>query len=58
MNNDEYLRLMKQAIDESIKEDEKIQQFLVWLHEKTASLCSPYQESALRAFYCDVVERT
>lgn len=56
MNNDEYLRLMKQEIDESIKEDEKIQQFLVWLHEKTASLCSPYQEAALRAFYCDVVE--
>ncbi len=58
MNNDEYLRSMKQAIDESIKEDEKIQQFLVWLHEKTASLGSPYQESALRAFYCDVVEGT
>lgn len=56
MNNDEYLRLMKQEIDESIKEDEKIQQFLVWLHEKTASLGSHYQEAALRAFYCDVVE--
>jgi hypothetical protein len=56
MNNDEYLRYMKQEIDESIKEDEKIQHFLVWLHEKTASLCSPYQEAALRAFYCDVVE--
>lgn len=56
MNNDEYLRWMKQEIDESIKEDKKIQQFLVWLHEKTASLCSPYQEAALRAFYCDVVE--
>ncbi|HAX76384.1 MAG TPA: hypothetical protein DCY88_11220 [Cyanobacteria bacterium UBA11372] len=58
MNNDEYLLSMKQAIDESIKEDEKIQQFLVWLHQKTASLCSPYQEAALRAFYCDVVEGT
>lgn len=56
MNNDEYLRLMKQAIDESVKENEKVQQYLVWLHEKTASLGSPYQESALRAFYCDVVE--
>lgn len=56
MNKDEYLRWMKQTIDESIKEDQRIQQFLVWLHEKTASLCSPYQEAALRAFYCDVVE--
>jgi len=56
MNNDEYLRSMKQAIDGSIKENENIQQFLVWLHEKTASLGSPYQESALRAFYCDIVE--
>lgn len=58
MNNDEYLRLMKQAIDESIKENDKIQQFLVWLHEKTASLGSHYQEAALRAFYCVVVEKT
>lgn len=56
MNKDEYLRSMKQAIDDSVKENEKIQQFLVWLHEKTASLGSPYQESALRAFYCEVVE--
>ncbi|NJK70459.1 MAG: hypothetical protein HC789_13035 [Microcoleus sp. CSU_2_2] len=56
MNNDKYLRSMKQAIDESIKEDDKIQQFLVWLHEKTASLGSHYQEAALRAFYCDLVE--
>jgi hypothetical protein len=49
---------MKQKNDESIKENEKIQQFLVWLHEKTTSLGSHYQESALRAFYCDVVART
>jgi hypothetical protein len=34
----------------------KFKSYLVWLHEKTASLCSPYQEAALRAFYCDVVE--
>lgn len=58
MNKNEYLRTMKQAIDESIKEDGKIQQFLVWLHEKTTSLSSHYQESALRAFYCDIVEGT
>lgn len=56
MNNDDYLGCIKQEIYQSIKEDEKIQQFLVWLHEKTASLCSPYQEAALRAFYCDLVE--
>lgn len=58
MNKDEYLRSMKQALDESIKEDKGIQQFLIWLHEKTASLGSHYHESALRAFYCDVVEGT
>ncbi|MBD1838909.1 hypothetical protein [Coleofasciculus sp. FACHB-501] len=55
MNKDEYLQWMKQAVDNSVKEHEKIQQFLVWLHEKTASLGSYYQESALRAFYCTVV---
>jgi hypothetical protein len=58
MNNDGYLRSMKQAIDESIKEDKKIQQFLLGLHKKTTSLGFPYQESALRAFYCAVVEGT
>ena len=57
MNLDEYLQAMKQAIDESVKDDEKIQELLVWLHEKTASLASPYQESALRAFYCVVVTK-
>jgi hypothetical protein len=56
MNNNEYLLLMKQAIDNSVKKDDKIQDYLVWLHEKTQSLGSHYQESALRAFYCDVVE--
>jgi len=56
MNKDECMRLMKQKFDESIKEEEKLQQFLVWLHKKTASLGSHYQEAALRAFYCDVVE--
>jgi len=56
MNKDEYVRSMKQAIDDSVKENEQIQQFLVWLHKKTASLGSHYQESALRYFYCDVVE--
>ncbi|MEX0272560.1 hypothetical protein AB3R30_25955 [Leptolyngbyaceae cyanobacterium UHCC 1019] len=57
MNIDEYLQAMKQEIDESVKDDEKIQEFLVWLHEKTASLASPYQESAVRAFYCVVVSK-
>ena len=56
MNNDEFLQVMKQENDEAIKDDEKIQQFLVWLYEKTTSLASPYQEAALRYFYCDVVE--
>ncbi len=58
MNKDEYVRSMKQALDESIKEDNGIQKFLVWLYEKTTSLGSHYQESALRAFYCDIVEGT
>jgi len=58
MNNNEYILLMKQTIDGSVKEDKKIQEFLVWLHEKTSSLKSPYQESALRAFYCDAIEGT
>lgn len=56
MNLDEYLQAMKQAIDESVKDDEKIQELLVWLHEKTTSLASPHQESAVRAFYCNLIE--
>ena len=58
MNNNEYLLLMKQAIDNSVKQSNEIQDYLVWLHEKTQSLGSHYQESALRAFYCEVVEGT
>ena len=34
MNNDEFLQVMKQENDEAIKDDEKIQQFLVWLYEE------------------------
>ena len=56
MNNNEYVLLMKQTIDDSVKEDKKIQDFLVWVYEKTSSLGTPYQESALRAFYCDAIE--
>lgn len=56
MNNNEYVLLMKQTIDDSVRGDKKIQKFLTWLYKKTSSLKSSYQESALRAFYCDVVE--
>mgnify|MGYP001797253483 CR=1 FL=1 len=49
---DNLLLTTKQQIDELVKDDENIQQFLVWAERKTASVdVSPYKPAAVRAFY-------
>jgi predicted NACHT family NTPase len=55
---DDLLRLMKQQIDGLLAEDEKSQQFLVWVYkkakavyEKAKAVDAPYKLEAIRAFY-------
>jgi predicted NACHT family NTPase len=50
-NADEYLGLIKQQIDALAAKDEKLQQFLTWLHQKSSSVSAPYKTVAIRTFY-------
>jgi predicted NACHT family NTPase len=48
---DYLLRLMKQRTDELVATDEKLQQFLMWVNEKSLSVKVPYRLLSVRAFY-------
>ncbi|MEO1209487.1 MAG: NACHT domain-containing protein [Cyanobacteria bacterium J06638_20] len=48
---DRLLRLIKQAIDQSMTQEHVIQTFLGWLLQKSNSLQSNYKPKAIRAFY-------
>jgi predicted NACHT family NTPase len=48
---DYLLRLMKQRTDALMASDEKLQQFLMWVNEKSLSVKVPYKPAAVRAFY-------
>lgn len=48
---DYLLQLMKNQIDELVADDEKVQEFLRWVKEKSASVNVPYKAAAVRAFY-------
>jgi hypothetical protein len=48
---DYLLRLMKQQTDALVAKDEKLQQFLMWVKEKSLSVDLPYKPAAVRAFY-------
>jgi hypothetical protein len=48
---DYLLQLMKQQTDALVAKDEKLQQFLMWVSEKSLSLELPYKPAAVRAFY-------
>ncbi|HCF29418.1 MAG TPA: histidine kinase [Cyanobacteria bacterium UBA11049] len=50
-NADTLMQLMQQHSDGLMAVDEKLQQFLVWLHQKSFSVKAPYKEAAIRAFY-------
>ncbi|MEH2079642.1 MAG: NACHT domain-containing NTPase [Nostoc sp.] len=48
---DDLLRLMKQKIDAIVEADEKLQQFLWRVHQKSLSVKSIHKPAAVRAFY-------
>ena len=48
---DYLLRLMKQRTDALVASDEKLQQFLMWVNEKSLSVEVPYKPAAVRIFY-------
>ena len=48
---DDLLLLMKQQVDGLVAEDEQLQQFLVWVRNKSISVNEPYKPAAIRAFY-------
>jgi predicted NACHT family NTPase len=48
---DDLLLMMKKQIDRHIADDEKLQQFLTWINEKSCSVETRYKPAAVRAFY-------
>jgi hypothetical protein len=48
---DEIIQTMKNQIDTLVAGDEKIQNYLIWLHQKTNSVSIGYKTAAVRAFY-------
>jgi predicted NACHT family NTPase/transcriptional regulator with XRE-family HTH domain len=48
------LMLMKQQVDRFIAEDEKLQQFLSWVNQKSLSLQLAYKPALLRSFFLNV----
>jgi len=53
-NADDLLRLIKQTIDRTLPEDEKLQEFLRWVNQKSDFTEAPYKPSSIRDFYCEV----
>ncbi len=48
---DDLLQLMKQEIDRLVARDEKLQQFLSWVNQKSRSVDVSYQPVPVRAFF-------
>ncbi|MBD1826883.1 NACHT domain-containing NTPase [Microcoleus vaginatus GB1-A2] len=48
---DDLLLSMKQQVDGLVADDEQLQQFLMWIRNKSFSIKAPYKPSAIRAFY-------
>ena len=53
-NADELLMSMKQQIDVLLADDDKLQQFLIWVEQKSESVETPYKPTAIRALYFDL----
>ena len=49
------LQLMKQRIDALVASDEQLQQFFIWLNQKSLCVQAPYKSAAIRAFYLTLV---
>lgn len=45
---------MKREIDNLLAQNEKLQEFLGWLEEKSCSVEAPYKLAAVRAYYFDI----
>jgi predicted NACHT family NTPase len=50
-NANKLLQAMKLQIDSLLAQDEKLQQFLTWVEQKSRSVDAPYKPAAIRAFY-------
>ena len=48
---DLLLQYMKQHIDTMLAADETLQQFLIWVQQKSTTVDAPYKPAAVRAFY-------
>ncbi|MEG4068323.1 NACHT domain-containing NTPase [Microcoleus sp. Pol11C2] len=48
---DDLLLLIKQQVDGLIAKDEQLQQFLLWVNQKSLSVDFPYKPAAVRFFY-------
>jgi predicted NACHT family NTPase len=53
-NADLLLEAMKESIDKSINQDKKLQDFLVWVEQKSCFLESDYNSAAVRAHYLNL----
>jgi predicted NACHT family NTPase len=51
---DSFLLGMKRHVDASLRDDEKLQQMLVQIYEKSDSVKAPYKTAATRAFYLEL----
>ncbi len=51
---DDLVQLMKQKIDGLLAEENKLQQFLGWLDEKSQSKNEEYKPSSVRAFFLEI----
>ncbi|MDF5725168.1 MAG: NACHT domain-containing protein, partial [Rhizonema sp. PD37] len=56
-NADDLLKSMKHRIDELLVSDEKLQQFLTWVNEKSKSIELLYKPAAVRAFYLEFAHK-
>jgi predicted NACHT family NTPase len=54
-NAPDLLQFMKQQIDALVGADEQLQQFLIWLNQKSLSVEAPYKAAAVRGFYLTLV---
>jgi predicted NACHT family NTPase len=55
---DQLLQLMKDKIDFLVASEQKIQDFLIWLQQKSNSVITKYKAGAIRAFYLVCVGRS
>ncbi len=53
-STDNLLQLMKREIDTFIATDERLQQFLTWVHRKSLDVKDLYKPLSSRAFYVDL----